>query len=40
MSTTLHKLAIATVHPSWVLRQQDPEAAYAGFLQDLRLALQ
>jgi len=34
--------AFATVHPSWVLRQGDPQAqalAYAGFVEDLRLLL-
>ncbi len=32
--------ALATVHPAWVLRQRDPatrDAAYAGFVEDLRL---
>ncbi|SDM52355.1 UdgX family uracil-DNA binding protein [Nonomuraea jiangxiensis] len=31
-------LAVATVHPSAVLRAPDREAAYAGFLSDLRAA--
>ena len=32
--------AIATVHPSWVLRQGERrEAAYRGFVEDLRRAL-
>jgi uracil-DNA glycosylase len=34
--------AFATVHPSWVLRQRDPEsrdAAYRGFVADLALLL-
>lgn len=30
--------ALATTHPSWVLRQPDPEAAYAGFVADLKRA--
>ncbi len=34
---------LATVHPAWVLRQPDPgarEAAYAGFVDDLRLLVE
>ncbi|MGI5268907.1 UdgX family uracil-DNA binding protein [Nonomuraea sp. CA-218870] len=31
-------LAVATVHPSAVLRAPDRDAAYAGFLADLRIA--
>jgi DNA polymerase len=34
--------AMATVHPSWVLRQRDAdarEAAYRGLVDDLRLLL-
>ncbi|MEU6798240.1 UdgX family uracil-DNA binding protein [Nonomuraea wenchangensis] len=32
------RLAVATIHPSAVLRAPDREAAYAGFLSDLRAA--
>jgi DNA polymerase len=31
-------LAVATIHPSAVLRAPDRDAAYAGFLADLRVA--
>jgi DNA polymerase len=30
--------AMATLHPSAVLRADDTEAAYAGFVADLRIA--
>ena len=34
--------AFATVHPSWVLRQpaSDRDAAYRGFVDDLRLLVE